>query len=118
MNNGVPSIQKIYTFSKAEYEEILELFSILQKEISAAQDLPEKTRSKLFEKLDEMILGAEISVMNLDVFWSFIARTEIAFRVFENGRIPLSLKEFAGIIWKAQCKTEGRPLNAVPPILF
>ncbi len=118
MNNGVPSVKKNYTFSKTEYENILELFSVLQKDISAAQNLPEKTRSKLFEKLEEMIMETEISVVTLDIFWSFIARLEIAFKVYEKGWIPVSLREFAGIIWKVQCRTEGRPLNAVPPILF
>jgi hypothetical protein len=118
MNTGAPSLQKSYTFSKAEYESILELFSILQKVISSAQNMPDKTKSKLFEKLGEMILFSELSVNNLDVFWSFIARTEIAFKIYERSRIPDSLKRLTMTIWRVQCRVEGRPVNSAPPILF
>ena len=118
MNNGATSIQKSYTFSTAEYENILELFSALQKEISIARHLPQTTRSKLFEKLEEMIISSGISVNNMDVFWSFIARTEIAFKVFEANRVPEQLIELAGIIWKVQCRAEGRPDDSALPIVF
>ncbi len=105
-----------YTFMQNEYEQVLSLFTKLQKEITAARNLPDLTRSKLFEKLEEMILNMELIVDNLDSFWSFIARAEIAYKVYEKGIIPPSLKDFAKIIWQVQCREEGRPPNSTPPI--
>lgn len=105
-----------YTFIQNEYEQLISLFTTLQKEISAAQNLPDLTRSKLYEKLEETILYTEICVDALDIFWSFIARAEIAYKVYENGKIPDSLIKFAKIIWQVQCREEGRPPNSTPPI--
>jgi hypothetical protein len=112
------STKKNYSFSKVEYERILELFSILQKEINSAGDLPYKTRLKLFEKLDQIILYIETSLENLDMLWSFIAMSEIAFKIYERTRIPEALKELTSITWLVQCREEGRPLNSSPPITF
>ncbi len=112
------SIQKNYSFSKTEYERILELFSIMQKEINSAGDLPYKTRLKLFEKLDQIIQYIETSLENLDMLWSFIAMSEIAFKIYERTRIPEALKELTNITWRVQCRDEGRPLNTPPPITF
>lgn len=105
-----------YTFLQSEYEQALRLFTSLQKEITSARNLPDVTRSKLYEKLEETILHMEIEVENLDIFWSFIARAEIAYKVYEGGKIPLPLKNFAKLIWQVQCRDEGRPLNSTPPI--
>ncbi len=105
-----------YTFLQNEYEQILRLFTSLQKEITSARNLPDLSRSKLYEKLEETILHMEICVDNLDIFWSFIARAEIAYKVYEKGEIPQSLKNFAKIIWQVQCREEGRPPNSTPPI--
>lgn len=112
------SAKKNYSFSKTEYERILELFSILQKEINSAGDLPYKTRLKLFEKLDQIILFIETSLDNLDMLWSFIAMSEIAFKIYVRTRIPEALKELTDITWQVQCRDEGRPLNSPPPITF
>lgn len=118
MHNGEISIRKNYTFSKTEYETVLELFSIIQKDLASAQNLPHKSRLKLFEKLEQLILYFEIRLDNLDLLWSFIAMTEIAFKIYERTRIPESLKELTTIIWLVQCREEGRPLNSTPPITF
>ncbi len=112
------SLQKNYSFTQREYEKILNLFTILQKNISSAENLPDKTRTKVLEKLEGMILYFEIRVNNLDVFWSFISRSEIAFKVYEKSRIPDSLKELTRTIWQVQCREEGRPPNSSPPIIF
>ncbi len=105
-----------YNFQQSEYEQVLRLFTNLQKEITKALNLPDLTRAKLYEKLEETILKMEIRVESLDIFWSFIARAEIAYKVYENGKIPQSLKNFAKLIWQVQCREEGRPLNSTPPI--
>ncbi len=105
-----------YSFMQNESDQVLRLFNNLQKAITEARNLPDLTRSKLYEKLEETILHMEISVDNLDKFWSFIARAEIAYKVYENGSIPQALKDFAKIIWQVQCRAEGRPLNSSPPI--
>ena len=105
-----------YKFTQHEYEQILSLFTNLQKEISNALDIPDMTRAKLYEKLEETILHMEMTVYELDKFWSFIARAEIAYKVYENGKIPAALKNFAKIIWQVQCREEGRPPNSTPPI--
>jgi hypothetical protein len=118
MTDGESSLQKKYSFTREEYEKVLNLFSVLQYDISSAGNLPDKTRTKVLGKLEEMILYFEISVNNLDVFWSFIGRSEIAFKVYGENIIPDSLKELAKTIWKVQCREEGRPSNSTPPILF
>lgn len=118
MRNGESPIRKNYVFSRTEYEKVLELFSFIQKEIYSAQNLPHKARLKLIEKLEQMILNFEINLDNLDLFWSFIAMTEIAFKIYERTRIPESLKELTNTIWLIQCREEGRPLNSTPPITF
>ncbi len=105
-----------YTFKQNEYEQVISLFTNLQKEISAAPNLPDLTRSKLYEKLEETILYTEITVEALDIYWSFIARAEIAYKVYEDGIIPETLISFAKIIWQVQCREEGRPPNSTPPI--
>ena len=105
-----------YTFIQDEYELALKLFSNLQKEITSARNFPDQTRSKIFEKLEDMILHMDLCVDDLDTFWSFIARAEIAYKVYECGVIPQALKNFADLIWKVQCRVEGRPPNSTPPI--
>lgn len=115
---GESSFPKNYTFTREEYEKVLGLFSILQKDITSTVNLPDKTRIKLLQKLEEVILYFETNVKNLDVFWSFIGRSEIAFRVYKNNEIPDSFRELAKIIWHVQCREEGRPPNSTPPILF
>ncbi len=82
-----------YTFIQDEYELALKLFSNLQKEITSARNFPDQTRSKIFEKLEDMILQMDLCVDDLDTFWSFIARAEIAYKVYEGGIIPQALKE-------------------------
>jgi hypothetical protein len=118
MHSGETSIRKNYAFSKTEYEKVLELFSIIQKELTSAGNLPHKTRLKLFEKLEQLIVYFEIRLDNLDLLWSFIAMTEIAFKIYERTRIPESLKELTNTVWLVQCRVEGRPLNSTPPITF
>ncbi len=118
MNGGENSLRNNYSFTQREFEKILNLFSVLQKEITSAGNLPDKTRTKLFEKLEEMILQFDISMNNLDIFWSFIGRTGIAYKVYENGIVPESLKEFTNTIWQIQCREEDRPPGSDPPIRF
>ncbi len=118
MNTGENSIRKNYFFTQKEFEKILNMFSVLQKDITSARNLPDKTRTKLFEKLEEMILHFDITMNNLDIFWSFIGRTGIAYKVYEESIIPESLKEFTNTIWQIQCREEGRPPQADPPIKF
>ncbi|HKB85019.1 MAG TPA: hypothetical protein VKD08_02530 [Ignavibacteriaceae bacterium] len=118
MNGGENSLRQNYSFTQREFEKILNMFSVLQKDITSARNLPDKTRTKLFEKLEEMILQFDISMNNLDVFWAFIGRTGIAYKVYEKGIVPESLIEFTKTIWQIQCREEGRPPQSDPPIKF
>jgi hypothetical protein len=118
MKHGENSFRKNYIFNSEEYQEILQLLPVLQKDISSVPDLPDRTRIKLLEKLEDIIIKLDTCMQNLDVFWSFIGRTEIALKVYGQNRVPESIKNFTKTIWKVQCRGEGRPLDAVPPVLF
>lgn len=118
MSDGEGSFRTKYSFTQEESDELSNLFSMLQKEISSRDNFPDKTRIKLLEKLEEIILYFEPEVGKLDVFWSFIGRAEIAFKVYTKDAVPESLKEFAKVIWKVQCREEGRPPDSKPPIIF
>ncbi len=114
--SGENTNQKIYSFTDDEFEKLQSLFSVLQNDISSAEAFPEKTGIKLLEKLEEIILHSERNMNDLDSLWSFIGRTEIAFRVYGKNNIPDALKEMLKIIWKVQCRVEGRAQNSLPPI--
>ena len=105
-----------YLFEDSEAIRIQILLSDLHNVISSSSTLPEKTKLKLLEKIEEILKHFTTNYKNLDIFWSFIGRAEIAFKVYEKTKVPNTLKELLEIIWNVQCRTEGRSSESSPPI--
>jgi hypothetical protein len=118
MTNRESSLRKKYSFTFDESKRLLNLFPSLRNDVSNTASLPEKTRTKLLGKLDEIIETFDLKMQNLDIFWSFIGWMEIAFRVYGRNSIPAELKQMMRIIWLVQCRTEGRSQNSLPPIIL
>lgn len=118
MVNGESSFREKYLFSEAEHKKLQSILLELQEITTSSGSLPDNTKMKLLEKLKELISNEGKEYNNLDDFWSIIGRTEIAFRVYDGNKIPDKLKELLKIIWKVQCRTEGRSPNSSPPIIL
>ncbi|HSD64660.1 MAG TPA: hypothetical protein VLB50_12725 [Ignavibacteriaceae bacterium] len=118
MVNGESSFREKYLFSEAEHKKLQSILADLQEITTSSRSLPDKTKLKLLEKLKELISNEEKEYNNLDDFWSIIGRTEIAFRVYDENQIPDKLKEMVKLIWKVQCRNEGRSPDSPPPIII
>lgn len=110
--------RKNYCFTDSEFEKLQILFSEVQNDITSSKIFPYKTKLKLLEKLEEIILQIERSMENLDSLWSFIGRIEIAFKVYGRNKIPDALKDLVKVTWQVQCRAEGREPDSLPPIIL
>lgn len=115
MSTGERSFRRKYSFTGSEYYKMKRILSDLYDEVSSA-GFPQKTKTKLFEMLGKLITNTEKDYNNLDNFWSIISRIEIACRVYGHNIFPGNLKELLKLIWKVQCRTEGKPPDSSPPI--
>jgi hypothetical protein len=115
MSTGERSFRRKYSFTEPEYYILKRILSDLYDEVSSA-GFPQKTKTKLFEMLGKLITNTEKDYTNLDNFWTIISRIEIAYRVYGHNMIPRNLKELLKLIWRVQCRTEGKSAESSPPV--
>ncbi len=108
-----------YEFSDSEIEQIQKLLNELRDLIAGSDKFEEDHKRRLLNRLEKLQSELHKRVSDLDRFWGLVGDAGVVLGKLGTDAKPIidRIRELAGIVWKAQGRSEKLPSDSDFPLL-